>query len=39
VLFRSVSSEKVKSEAETIARGTRGVRDVHNELLVGNAKY
>ena len=34
-LVGRVSSEKIKSEAESIARGTRGVKDVHNELLVG----
>ncbi|MGD1149538.1 MAG: BON domain-containing protein [Thermoanaerobaculaceae bacterium] len=38
-LIGRVSSEKIKSEAESIARGTRGVKDVHNELLVGNMKY
>jgi osmotically-inducible protein OsmY len=25
----------IKSDAERIARGTRGVNDVNNELLVG----
>jgi len=38
-LIGRVSSEKIKSEAESIARGTRGVKEVHNELLVGNMKY
>ena len=38
-LIGRVSSEKIKSEAESIARGTRGVKDVHNELLVGKANY
>ena len=38
-LIGRVSSEKIKSEAGSIARGTRGVKDVHNELLVGNMKY
>ena len=38
-LIGRVSSEKIKSEAESIARGTKGVKDVHNELLVGNMKY
>ena len=38
-LIGRVSSEKIKSEAESIARGTRGVKDVHNELLVGYKKY
>ena len=37
-LIGRVSSEKIKSEADSIARGTRGVKDVHNELLVGK-KY
>jgi hyperosmotically inducible protein len=34
-LIGRVSSETIKSEAERIARGTKGVSDVHNELLVG----
>jgi len=38
-LIGRVSSEKIKSEAESIARGTKGVKEVHNELLVGNMKY
>jgi len=38
-LVGRVSSEKIKSEAERIARGTKGVKDVHNELLVGNIRY
>jgi hyperosmotically inducible protein len=38
-LIGRVSSEKIKSEAESIARGTRGVRDVHNELIVGYRRY
>jgi hyperosmotically inducible periplasmic protein len=38
-LVGRVSSEKIKSEAESIARGTRGVKDVHNELLVGHMRY
>lgn len=38
-LIGRVSSEKIKSVAESVARGTRGVKDVHNELLVGNMKY
>jgi hyperosmotically inducible periplasmic protein len=37
-LLGRVSSESIKSAAERIARGTKGVKDVHNELLVG-AKY
>jgi hyperosmotically inducible periplasmic protein len=37
-LVGRVSSERIKSEAESIARGTKGVKDVHNELLVGK-KY
>ena len=38
-LLGRVSSERIKSEAEHIARGTKGVKDVHNELLVGNMRY
>ena len=38
-LIGRVSSEKIKSEADSIARGTRGVKDVHNELTVGYRKY
>jgi hyperosmotically inducible protein len=38
-LIGRVSSEKIKIEAESIARGTKGVKEVHNELLVGNMKY
>ena len=34
-LIGRVSSEAIKNEAERIARGTAGVKDVHNELLVG----
>jgi hypothetical protein len=30
-----VSAETIKGAAERIARGTRGVKDVHNEFLVG----
>jgi hyperosmotically inducible protein len=37
-LIGRVSSEKIKNEAESIARGTSGVKAVHNELLVGT-KY
>jgi hyperosmotically inducible periplasmic protein len=38
-LIGRVSSEKIKSEADSIARGTRGVKDVHNELIVGYKRY
>jgi len=34
-LIGRVSSEAIKNEAERIARGTSGVKGVHNELLVG----
>jgi hyperosmotically inducible periplasmic protein len=34
-LIGRVSSETIKSTAERIARGTKGVKDVNNELLVG----
>jgi len=34
-LIGRVSSENIKSTAERVARGTAGVKDVHNELLVG----
>jgi hyperosmotically inducible periplasmic protein len=37
-LIGRVSSQTIKSEAERIARGTKGVTDVNNELLVGKAK-
>jgi hyperosmotically inducible protein len=37
-LVGRVSSERIKSEAESIARGTKGVKDVHNELLVGKMR-
>ncbi|MGZ3442328.1 MAG: BON domain-containing protein, partial [Polyangia bacterium] len=37
-LLGRVSSESIKSTAERLARDTKGVKDVHNELLVG-AKY
>jgi osmotically-inducible protein OsmY len=38
-LVGSVSSATIKSEAERIARATSGVKDVHNELLVGTARH
>jgi len=38
-LIGRVSSEKIKSAAERIARDTKGVKNVHNELLVGNKRY
>lgn len=34
-LIGRVSSETIKSDAERIARGVKGVSDVNNELLVG----
>lgn len=34
-LIGRVGSETIKSDAERIARGTKGVADVNNELLVG----
>lgn len=37
-LIGRVSSTLIKSDAERIARGTRGVSDVNNELLVGGRK-
>ncbi len=37
-LIGRVSTEAIKREAERIARDTDGVKDVHNELLVGT-KY
>ena len=38
-LLALASSETIKSTAERIARGTRGVEDVHNEPLVGRMQY
>ncbi len=37
-LIGRVSSSTIKSEAERIARGTKGVKDVNNELTVGMKK-
>lgn len=37
-LIGRVKSEAIKSEAERIARGTKGVKDVNNELAVGRIK-
>jgi hyperosmotically inducible protein len=37
-LIGRVSSKWIKGEAERIARDTRGVKDVKNELLVGRMK-
>jgi hyperosmotically inducible protein len=37
-LIGRVSSRAIKSDAERIARGTRGVKDVHNELVVGRMR-
>jgi len=36
-LIGRVGSETIRSDAERIAHATKGVTDVHNELLVGNA--
>lgn len=38
-LIGRVSSKTIKDTAERTARGTNGVKDVHNELIVGKAKY
>jgi osmotically-inducible protein OsmY len=37
-LIGRVSSKIISSDAERIARGTKGVTDVNNELLVGKAR-
>lgn len=37
-LIGRVKSQLVKSDAERIARGTQGVKDVNNELVVGRVK-
>ena len=37
-LIGRVSSQTIKNDAERIARGTTGVKDVKNELLVGKLK-
>jgi hyperosmotically inducible periplasmic protein len=37
-LIGRVSSQLIKNDAERIARGTKGVTDVNNELLVGKIK-
>lgn len=37
-LIGRVSSQQIKSDAERIARGTSGVKDVNNELVVGKAR-
>jgi hyperosmotically inducible protein len=37
-LIGRVSSEAIKATAERLARGTKGVKDVHNELTVGKMK-
>jgi len=37
-LIGRVNSETIKSTAERVARATKGVKDVHNELIVGK-KY
>ena len=37
-LIGRVSSQTIKTDAERIARGTKGVKDVKNELLVGKMK-
>ena len=38
-LIGRVSSATIKSEAERLARATSGVKDVHNELVVGTIKH
>src|SRR5664280_986907 len=38
-LIGRVRSERIKDEVGGIARGTWGVKGVHNELLVGTMKY
>ena len=37
-LIGRVSSSTIRSDAERVARGTKGVKDVNNELLVGKAR-
>ena len=37
-LIGRVSSKTIKSDSERIARGTSGVKDVNNELLVGKVR-
>ena len=37
-LIGRVSSQTIKSDAERIARDTKGVTEVNNELLVGKAR-
>ncbi len=38
-LIGRVSTSSIRSDAERISRGTRGVTDVRNDLLVGMARY
>lgn len=38
-LIGRVSSSQIKGDAERIARGTKGVKDVNNELTVGTRKH
>ena len=38
-LIGRVRSEAIKSTAERIARGVSGVKDVHNELIVGRMSH
>lgn len=38
-LIGRVSSQDIKNTAERTARGTAGVKDVHNELLVGKRRH
>lgn len=38
-LLGRVSSSTIKSTAERVARGTAGVKDVNNELVVGTKKF
>ncbi len=37
-LIGRVATAQIKGDAERIARGTRGVKDVNNELTVGNRR-
>lgn len=37
-LIGRVRTEQIKSDAERIARGTKGVKDVNNELIVGKVR-
>ncbi|HVS62901.1 MAG TPA: BON domain-containing protein [Thermoanaerobaculia bacterium] len=37
-LIGRVGSAAIKADAERVARATKGVHDVHNELLVGESE-